>query len=97
MATEYRNDAKINGVTRRWREHFPTAPSPPLCNSPRSFLTLLQLALISLSSRIKPLLKMRPEALEHFFFNVFDVGELVSASDIAVFTVTLKLQYEFFH
>ena len=40
---------------------------------------------------------MRLEALEHLFFNVFDVGELVPASDIAVFTVTLKLQYEFFH
>jgi hypothetical protein len=24
MATEYRNNAKLNVVTRRWREHFPT-------------------------------------------------------------------------
>jgi hypothetical protein len=30
MATDYRNNAKINVVTRRWREHFPTPPSPPL-------------------------------------------------------------------
>ena len=59
--------------------------------------TLLQLALISLSSRIKPLLEMRLEALEHLFFNVFDVGEPVPTSDIAVFTGTLKLQNEFFH
>ena len=58
---------------------------------------LLQLALISLSSRIKPLLEMRLEALEHFFFYVFDVGEPVPTSDVAVFTVTLKLQNEFFH
>ena len=40
---------------------------------------------------------MRLEALEHLFFNVFDVGEPVPTSDIAVFTVTLKLQNEFFH
>jgi hypothetical protein len=56
-----------------------------------------QLALVSLSSRIKPLLEMRLEALEHLFFNVFDVGEAIPTSDIAVFTVTLKLQNEFFH
>ena len=31
----------------------------------RSFPALLQLVLVSLSSRIKPLLKMRLEALEH--------------------------------
>jgi hypothetical protein len=29
--------------------------------------------------------------------NVFDVGEAVPTSDIAVFTVTLKLQNEFLH
>ena len=33
-------------------------------------------ARVSLSSRIKPLLEMRLEALEHLFFYVFDVGEL---------------------
>ena len=60
-------------------------------------LMALQLAHVPLSSRIKPLLEMRLEALEHLFFNVFDVGELVPTSDIAVFTVTLKLQNEFFH
>ena len=38
---------------------------------------------------------MRLEALEHLFFNVFDVGEPVPTSHIAVFTVTLKLQNEF--
>src|SRR3984893_15799648 len=99
MATEYRNNAKLNVVTRRWRrEHFPTPPSPslpPLC-SPllrcRSFPALLQLALVSLSSRIKPLLEMCLEALEHLFFYVFDVGEPVPTSDIAVFTGTLKFQ-----
>jgi hypothetical protein len=37
---------------------------------------------------------MRLEALEHLFFNVFDVGEPVPTSHIAVFTVTLKLQNE---
>ena len=63
----------------------------------RSFPALLQLALVSLSSRIKPLLEMRLEALEHLFFYVFDVGEPVPTSDIAVFTGTLKLQNEFFH
>jgi len=57
----------------------------------------LQLALFSLSSRIKPLLEMRLEALEHLFFYVFDVGEPVPTSDIAVFTGALKLQNEFFH
>src|SRR6266478_8171742 len=92
MATEYRNNAKLNVVTRRWREHFPTPPSPflpPLCNPQsrcRSFPALLQLALVSLSSRIKPLLEMCLEALEHLFFYVFDVGEPVPTSDIAVFT-----------
>ena len=49
------------------------------------------------NSRIKPLLEMRFEALEHLFFNVFDVGEPVLPSDIAVFTGTLNLQNEFFY
>jgi hypothetical protein len=40
---------------------------------------------------------MRLQALEHLFFNVFDVSEQVPTSDIAVFTGTLKLQNEFFH
>ena len=43
----------------------------------RTLPALLQLALVSLSSRIKPLLEMRLAALEHLFFNVFDVGEPV--------------------
>ena len=47
-------------------------------------------------SRIKPLLEMHLEALEHLFFYVFDVGEQVPTSDIAVFTGALKLQNEFF-
>jgi hypothetical protein len=56
---------------------MPTPPSPslpPLCNPQsrcRYFPALLQLALVSLSSRIKPLLEMRLEALEHLFFYVF--------------------------
>jgi hypothetical protein len=44
-----------------------------------------------------PPTEMRLEALEHLFFDVFDVGEEVPTSDIAVFAVTLKLQNEFFH
>ena len=50
-----------------------------------------------MSSRIKPLLEMHLEALEHLFFYVFDVGEQVPTSDTAVFTGALKLQNEFFH
>src|ERR1700756_826886 len=38
----------------------------------------------SLSSRIKPFLEMSLEALEHLFFDVFDIGEPAPASDIAV-------------
>ena len=48
----------------------PPLPSP-LCNPPIAlpiFPALPQLALVSLSLRIKPLLEMRLEALEHFFF-----------------------------
>ena len=100
MATEYRNNAKLNVVTRRWREHFPTPPSPRFAAPQlrcRSFPALLQLVLVPLSSRSKPLLEMRLEAPEHLFFYVFDVGEPVPTSDIAVFTGTLKLQNEFFH
>ena len=37
-----------------------------------------------LSSRIKPLLEMSLEALEHLFFDVFDIGEPAPTSDIAV-------------
>jgi hypothetical protein len=37
-----------------------------------------------LSSRIKPLLEMSLEVLEHLFFDVFDIGEPAPASDIAV-------------
>jgi hypothetical protein len=55
------------------------------------------LARISLSSRIKPLLEMRLEALEHLFFNVFDVSELTPTSHIAVFRCSLNLHNKFFH
>jgi hypothetical protein len=78
---------------------YSTLPSP-LCNLQsrcRSFPALPQLALVPLSSRIKPLLEMRLEALEHLCFYVFDVGEAVPTRDIAVFMFTLKLQNEFFH
>jgi hypothetical protein len=37
-----------------------------------------------LSSRIKPLLEMSLEALEHLFFDVFDIDEPAPTSDIAV-------------
>jgi hypothetical protein len=89
----------LTSSLRRWCEHFhpPLTALPPPQSRCRSFPALLQLALISLSSRIKPLLEMRLEALEHLLFNVFDVGELIPTSDFAVFTVTLKLQNEFFH
>ena len=50
-----------------------------------------------LSSRIKPLLEIRFEALEHLSFNVFDVGEPAPTSDIAVFRCTLNLHNKFFH
>src|SRR6202521_1291997 len=30
MATEYRNNAMSTSSLRRWCEHFPTPPSPPL-------------------------------------------------------------------
>jgi hypothetical protein len=77
---------------------YSTLPSP-LCNPSRAadLFPLFCSWLLILSSRIKPLLEMRLEALEHLFFYVFDVGEPVPTSDIAVFTVTLKLQNEFFH
>jgi len=29
-----RNNATVNVVTRRWREHFPTPPSPPRFATP---------------------------------------------------------------
>jgi hypothetical protein len=48
------------------------------------------------SSRIKPLFEMLLEALEHLFINVFDVGELAPASDIAVCRRTLNLHDKFF-
>jgi hypothetical protein len=38
---------------------------------------------------------MRLEALEHLFFNVFDVGEPAPTSDIAVFRCTLNLHNKF--
>ena len=52
---------------------------------------------LHMSSRIKPLLKVHLEALEHLFFDVFDVGELAPTSDIAVFTGALNLHNEFLH
>jgi hypothetical protein len=82
---------------------MPTPPSPslpPLCNPQsccQSFPALLQLPLVSLSSRIKPLLEMRLEALEHLFFYVFDVGELAPTRDIAVFRRALNFHDKFFH
>jgi hypothetical protein len=98
MATEYRNNAKVNipdGV--RTSLLHPPLPALQPQSRCRSFPALLQLVLVSLSSRIKPLLEMCLEALEHLFFYVFDVGEPVPTSDIAVFTGALKLQNEFFH
>ena len=66
MATEYRNNAKVNVVTRRWREHFPTPPSPPRLHPVAAdlFPLFCKLVLVPLSSRIKPLLEMCLEALE---------------------------------
>ena len=50
-----------------------------------------------IDSRIKPLLEVHFQARKHFFFNVFDVGELAPTSDIAVFAIALKLHNEFLH
>jgi hypothetical protein len=50
-----------------------------------------------LSSRIKPHLEIRLEALEHLFFNVFDVGKPAPTTDIAVFRCTLNLYNKFFY
>jgi hypothetical protein len=54
-------------------------------------------ALVSLSSRIKPLLEVHLEARNHLFFNVFDVGELAPTSDITVFADAFNLHNEFLH
>jgi hypothetical protein len=100
MATEYRNNAKLNVVTRRWREHFPTPPSPslpPALQPPIALPIFSRSSAVGSRSRIKPLIEMRLEAFEHLFFYVFDVGEQLPTSDIAVFTGALKLQNEFFH
>jgi hypothetical protein len=51
----------------------------------------------SQSSRIDPLLEMSLEALEHLFFDVFDIGEPAPTSDIAVLGCTLNLNDKFFH
>ena len=51
----------------------------------------------SLSSRIEPFLEMSLEALEHLFFDVFDVGEPAPTSDIAVLRYTLNVNDKFFH
>src|ERR1700730_9292974 len=63
MATEYRNNAKLNVVTRRWREHFPTPPSPslPPALQPPIALPIFSRSsavgsLVSLSSRIRSIL-----------------------------------------
>jgi hypothetical protein len=40
---------------------------------------------------------MSLEALEHFFFDVFDIGEPAPTSDIAVLRYTLNLNDKFFH
>ena len=49
------------------------------------------LALVSLSSRIKPLLEMRLEALEHLFFDVFDVSKLAAMSHVRALNLYDKL------
>jgi len=47
--------------------------------------------------RTNPLLEMHLQALEHLFFNAFDVGESAPTSDVAVFRSTLNLNDKFFH
>jgi hypothetical protein len=77
---------------------YSTLPFPPPALQPPIALPIFsRSSAVGSRSRIKPLLEMRLEALEHLFFYVFDVGEQVPTSDIAVFTGALKLQNEFFH
>jgi hypothetical protein len=57
---------------------------------------LKRLNVISLRSRIKPLLEMRLEALEHLFFDVFDVSELAPTTQIGVFRCSFDLHNKFF-
>src|ERR1700751_4851669 len=79
---------------------IPTPPSPshpPALQPPMALPIFSRSSAVGSRSRIKPLIEMRLEALEHLFFYVFDVGEQVPTSDIAVFTGALKLQNEFFH
>jgi hypothetical protein len=98
---------RISQQRKSQRRHLAEGMSTSLLHPPLlpSFATPVALpifsrssavVLVSLSSEIKPLVEMSLAALEHLFFNVFDVGEPVPASDIAVFTVTLKLPNEFF-
>jgi hypothetical protein len=84
--------------------------SLPLCNPQsrcRYFPALLQSVLVSLSSRIKPLLEMRFEALvvrksgccrfEPFMFSVHPGSKLVTAAVYAVFrTIRETAQNEIF-
>src|ERR1700746_2546231 len=76
---------------------YSTLPFPPPALQPPIALPIFSRpSAVGSRPRIKPLLEMRLEALEHLFFYVFDVGEQVPTSDIAVFTGALKLQNEFF-
>ena len=59
------------------------------------FLLLRRLVLVSLSSRIKPILKVQLEA-QRLLFDVLDVGEVAPTSDVAVFASVLHLHNEFF-
>ena len=48
-------------------------------------------------SRIEPVLESNLEALEHLFFDVFDVSELAPTSHITVFRRALNLYDRLFH
>jgi hypothetical protein len=93
----------IYGSTlRRLQAQFLNAYStltfpPPALQPPIALPIFSRSSAVGSRSRIKPLLEMRLEAFEHLFFYVFDVGEQLPTSDIAVFTGALKLQNEFFH
>ena len=48
-------------------------------------------------SRVEPVLESNLEALEHLFFDVFDISELAPPSYITVFRMAINLYDKLFH